>query len=431
MRETRSQKRGSTRGLERLPSAKKAAAPRSEVRERAENGMVLIRKRIKYRWFTLGAGLDLPLLILICILLAVGLVMMFSASYAFAFANYGDSYLFIGRQSIFAVAGVIAMLLISTVDYHKFHRLATLIYAIAIGLLVLLFVCALFDIEAIAPNKNGATRWLNFGFMEFQPSEVAKFAMVTMLADYISRKSDRISASKGTYGLIVCLAIFGVVAGFVLLEKHFSAAIIITLLAFTLFFIGGYNPKHLTVIFIIGIAAAVLVLQLPMFSHSLLRFMGWLDPFNPNPPEGVDTWQTRQGLYAIGSGGLLGVGLGQSKQKYLYLPEPQNDFIFAIVCEELGFIGAIIVILLFAMLIWRGVYISINAKDKFGTLLGVGITFTVGIQAVLNICVVTNALPNTGISLPFFSYGGTSLLMLLGQMGVLLSISRHSNIEKT
>ena len=165
------------------------------------------------------------------------------------------------------------------------------------------------------------------------------------------------------------------------------------------------------------------------------RVHGWLDPFNP--PEGVDTWQTVQSLYAIGSGQLLGVGIGQSRQKYLYIPEPQNDFVFAVVCEELGFIGALIVIILFALFIWRGVYIALHARDRFGAMLALGITFQFGIQAILNICVVTNtipntvcALPNTGISLPFFSYGGTALIMLLAEMGVLLSVSRHSNTEK-
>ncbi len=177
-------------------------------------------------------------------------------------------------------------------------------------------------------------------------------------------------------------------------------------------------------------AAAVLYLIFfsDKFDYALLRLQGWLNPFDP--PEGVDTWQTRQSLMAIGSGRLLGLGLAQSRQKYLYLPEPQNDFIFAIVCEELGFVGALAVILLFALLIWRGIVISLGAKDKFGTLLGIGLTAQVGIQAILNICVVTNTLPNTGISLPFFSYGGTSLVMLLAEMGILLSISRTSNVDK-
>jgi len=164
------------------------------------------------------------------------------------------------------------------------------------------------------------------------------------------------------------------------------------------------------------------------FAYAMDRVHGWLDPFNP--PEGVDTWQTVQSLYAIGSGQLLGVGIGQSRQKYLYIPEPQNDFVFAVVCEELGFIGALIVIILFALFIWRGVYIALHARDRFGTMLALGITFQFGIQAILNICVVTNTIPNTGISLPFFSFGGTALIMLLAEMGVLLSVSRHSNTEK-
>lgn len=432
MRETRAEKKRSTRGLQRLPVSKPETQKpnrNGEIRVKDEDGRTLVRKKIKHSWITLGMGLDLPLLILICILTAIGLVMLFSASYAYAFSNYGDSFMFIKKQGVFALGGIIAMLFVSVFDYHRLHHFAGWFYAGAIILLVIVLVGALFGIEWLVPNKNGATRWLNFGFVEFQPSEVAKFALVLKLADYMSRKSEKIIAND-TKSVLWCFFVFAVVAVFVVLEKHLSATIIITLLAFIIMFIGGIKPRWFVGIGILAIIAGTcLVLFTDMFSHSLARIQGWVDPFNP--PEGVDTWQTRQGLYAIGSGGLLGVGLGQSKQKYLYLPEPQNDFIFAIVCEELGFIGAVIIILLFAMLIWRGVYISINAKDKFGTLLGLGITFIVGLQAVLNVCVVTNALPNTGISLPFFSYGGTSLVMLLLEMGVLLSISRHSYVEKT
>ena len=374
-------------------------------------------------------GLDMPLLILICILVAVGLVMLFSASYAYAFTYYGDSFMFIKRQGFFAILGIIIMLAISTLDYHHFHKLGPIIYIVSIGMLLLVLICAAAGLESIAPNKGGASRWLNLGFIEFQPSEVAKFAMITMLADYMSRNTEKITSSN-TKGVLPCFAIYGIVAILVVAEKHVSATIIITLLAFIIMFIGGIKFRWFAGIGGVGAAALLyLVFFSDKFAYALQRIQGWIDPFNP--PKGVDTWQTVQSLYAIGSGQLLGVGLGQSRQKYLYLPEPQNDFIFAIVCEELGFIGAVMVILLFAMLIWRGVYVSINAKDRFGTLLGLGITFTVGIQAVLNICVVTNAIPNTGISLPFFSYGGTSLVMLLCEMGILLAISRHSYVEKT
>ena len=195
-------------------------------------------------------------------------------------------------------------------------------------------------------------------------------------------------------------------------------------------FIGGVKLRWFGMV--IGAIAAAL-LYLVLFTDKLTyannRIAGWFDPFSPGA--GVDTWQTRQGLYAIGSGGLWGLGLGQSRQKYLFIPEPQNDFIFSVVCEELGFVGAVLILFLFALLVWRGMVISMRAKDKFGALLGIGLTAQVGLQVILNIAVVTNTIPNTGISLPFFSYGGTSLLMLLAQMGIILSISRTAHLEKT
>ena len=213
------------------------------------------------------------------------------------------------------------------------------------------------------------------------------------------------------------------------LEPHISCSAIVVLLAAGMLFIGGIQLKWFGMV--LGAIASAL-LYLVIFTDKLTyannRISGWLDPFSP--AAGVDTWQTRQGLYAIGSGGALGLGLGNSRQKYLYIPEPQNDFIFSVVCEELGFIGAIFILLLFALLVWRGMIISIRAKDKFGMLLGIGLTAQVGLQVILNISVVTNTIPNTGISLPFFSYGGTSLMMLLAQMGVILSISRSSHMQK-
>ena len=327
----------------------------------------------------------MTMLFLILVLLAVGLVMMFSASYAYAYYYYGNSYYFILRQGMFALVGVVLMLAISTFDYHQLHKLNLPVFAVSILLLLMVLV---FKGTKLAPNKGGAVRWLNLGFVEFQPSEIAKFALILMFAH-----------------IIICL------------------------IAFIMMFVGGTKFRYFAVIG--GAAAAAigaLVLFSSKFAYAMDRVHGWLDPFNP--PEGVDTWQTVQSLYAIGSGQLLGVGIGQSRQKYLYIPEPQNDFVFAVVCEELGFIGALIVIILFALFIWRGVYIALHARDRFGTMLALGITFQFGVQAILNICVVTNTIPNTGISLPFFSFGGTALIMLLAEMGVLLSVSRHSNTEK-
>ena len=412
------------RGLRRVPSYRPPRAPQREAppQERERK-----RRPVRYKLFSLGAGLDMPLLIFILVLLAIGLVMLFSASYAYSYYYYGNSYFFISRQAAFAVFGVVAMLVISTFDYHHFHKLAGIIFGIAVFLLVFLLVCRYAHIESIARPEGDATRWLDFGIVSFQPSEIAKFGLIVLLAHMISRNLDRMDTFR--YGVVPYVAVMGLVAVLIYLENHLSATLIILMLGAILMFVGGTKPRW----FIIGgivLAVGLTLLLLTKGGYQMNRITIWLDPFSTELDRDL-THQTRQSLYAIGPGGLLGVGLGQSRQKYLYLPEPQNDFIFAIVCEELGMVGALVIIVLFALLIWRGVYISIHAKDKFGMLLGLGITFQVGLQAVLNICVVTNTIPNTGISLPFFSYGGTALLMLLGEMGILLNISRSSNIEKT
>lgn len=412
------------RGLRRVPSYR---PPRTPQREAPPQERERKRRPVRYKLFSLGAGLDMPLLIFILVLLAIGLVMLFSASYAYSYYYYGNSYFFISRQAAFAVFGVVAMLVISTFDYHHFHKLAGIIFGIAVFLLVFLLVCRYAHIESIARPEGDATRWLDFGIVSFQPSEIAKFGLIVLLAHMISRNLDRMDTFR--YGVVPYVAVMGLVAVLIYLENHLSATLIILMLGAILMFVGGTKP-HWFIIGGIVLAVGLTLLLLTKGGYQMNRITIWLDPFSTELDRDL-THQTRQSLYAIGSGGLLGVGLGQSRQKYLYLPEPQNDFIFAIVCEELGMVGALVIIVLFALLIWRGVYISIHAKDKFGMLLGLGITFQVGLQAVLNICVVTNTIPNTGISLPFFSYGGTALLMLLGEMGILLNISRSSNIEKT
>lgn len=412
------------RGLRRVPSYR---PPRAPQREEPPQERERKRRPVRYKLFSLGAGLDMPLLIFILVLLAIGLVMLFSASYAYSYYYYGNSYFFITRQAAFAVFGVAAMLVISTFDYHHFHKLSVVVFGIAVFLLVFLLVCRYAHIESIAPPEGDATRWLDFGIVSFQPSEIAKFGLIVLFAHMISQNLDRMGTFR--YGVVPYVAIMGLVAALIFLESHLSATLIILMLGAILMFVGGTKPRW----FVIGgivLGVGLVLLLLTKGGYQMSRITIWLDPFSTELSRDA-THQTRQSLYAIGSGGLLGVGLGQSRQKYLYLPEPQNDFIFAIVCEELGMVGALVIIVLFALLIWRGVYISIHAKDKFGMLLGLGITFQVGLQAVLNICVVTNTIPNTGISLPFFSYGGTALLMLLGEMGILLNISRSSNIEKT
>ena len=414
--------------------------PRSPARKREEAAKGQTRKkrrrRIQHAVFSLGNGLDMPLFVFIMVLLAIGLVMLFSASYANSYYYEDDSYHYITRQGGFAVFGIVAMLLISTFDYHRFHQLALPIAGVSLVLLlmVLLFGRVL-KMDSIAPAEGVATRWLQLGPLGFQPSEVAKFALIVVFAHMISLYADKMGTFR--YGVLPFVGVLGLFAALVFLENHMSGTLIILALGAILMFIGGTKPRW----FILG--GALLVVMLVAYLafggkddageggvYQMDRISGWLDPFGDKSGS-ADTWQIKQSLYAIGSGGLLGVGLGQSRQKYLYLPKPQNDFIFAIVCEELGMVGALVIMLLFALLIWRGVYISLHAKDRFGAMLGLGLTVQVGVQAVLNICVVTNTIPNTGISLPFFSSGGTALLMLLGQMGILLNISRSSNVEKT
>lgn len=390
-----------------------------------EVGKVKRRVRKKFKLFSARGGVDRPLFYLILVLLVIGLIMLFSASYAYSYYYFDNSYHFITPQALFAVFGLVLMGLISLFDYHHLHKFAFPLFFITLGLLVAVKVLA--D-TSIAPILNGGNRWLYIGPVNFQPSEVAKFALVLIFAHLISINYHKMGTFR--YGVLPYLIILLMIAGLILVENHVSATLIILAIAAVMLFIGGVKLRWFGVAGgLAGVGILYLVLYSDKFSYALDRIKGWWYPFNP--PEGVDTWQTQQSLMAIGSGQALGLGLGQSRQKYLYLPEPQNDFIFAIVCEELGFVGALVIILLFALLIWRGIVVSLNANDKFGTMLGIGITAQVGIQVILNIMVVTNSIPNTGISLPFFSYGGTSLVILLCEMGVLLSISRSSSLDKT
>ena len=370
-----------------------------------------VRTRLKV--FSIRSGLDLPFLFITITLVVVGLIMLFSASYPFAYYRYNDSYYFIKNQLFFAIFGIAVMIVISYFDYHQF----------AIPILLVSFV--LLVIVLAMPAIHDVHRWIEVGGFSFQPSEVMKFALVLTFAHLISKNFKKMNTFK--YGILPFAIILFPTVVLLVLEPHISCTVIVVLLAAGMLFIGGVKLRWFgAVLGIIGGALAYIVLFTDKLTYGNERIAGWLNPFDST----ADTWQTIQGLYAIGSGGLLGQGLGNSRQKYLYIPEPQNDFIFAVVCEELGFIGAVIILLLFAMLVWRGIVLSMRAKDKFGALLGIGLTAQVGLQVVLNIAVVTNTIPNTGISLPFFSYGGTSLVMLLAQMGVVLSISRTSNLEK-
>lgn len=376
-----------------------------------------IKRRKRNNFIQLGR-LDVTFLSFVLILLTIGLVMLFSASYAYSLEYYGNSYKFISRQALFAAMGVASMLAISHVDYHVWRKLSWPIYIVTLAMLVFLLV--------MPPMVGGmdVKRWLVIGPINFQPSEIAKFALITLFATLISANYKLMNNFKFILFLLVLL---GLTCGLIVLEPHLSATVLVFAIGIVLMVVGGLQKRYIIGGAALGVGAVAAAIATGLISYGSDRIKYWLDPWLAPKKEG---FQTIQSLLAIGSGGILGRGIGQSRQKYLWVPEPHNDFIFSIVCEELGLIGAIIIILLFALLVWRGFTIAMHSPDKFGSLLAIGLTFQVGLQAMLNIWVVTNTIPNTGISLPFFSYGGTSLLILLTEMGVVLSVSRRSNIEK-
>lgn len=363
-------------------------------------------------------SIDITFLVLVLFLVTFGLIMLFSASYANALYHKDDSFFYVKKQVIFAAIGIVGMVVMAIVDYRIFNKLAVVMM---LGSLVLL-VIVLF----MAPSNN-ARRWIWLpGGGNFQPSEVAKFAVICMFAKLIMVNQDRMKTFK--YGIVPFAVILVAVAALMIAEPHLSGTILILAIGATMMFVGGTDLKWFGIAIIGGVLLLGIVVMLPgVIDYAAGRIEHWLNPFIDPKGEG---YQTIQSLYAIASGGLMGLGLGNSRQKYLYIPEPQNDFIFAIVCEELGFVGAALIVILFALLVWRGFVIAMKARDKFGAMLAVGLTVQVGLQALLNIAVVTNTIPNTGISLPFFSYGGTSLTMLLAQMGVVLSVSRRAALEK-
>lgn len=359
---------------------------------------------------------DIWFLIILLLLVCYGLIMLFSAGYAVALYRRGDAYTYIRPQLLFAAFGAVAMYAASLVDYHIWHKLAWPVMGVSLILLVIVL---------FMPEYNGCKRWIVLpGLGTLQPSEIAKFAVVLVFAHIISLNHDRMQTFAT--GVLPFMMILGVVTVLMLLEPHLSGTLLILGIGAVLMFVGGTGLKWFALAGISGagaIAAAVVLLP-ELVPYAMGRLSSWRDPFADPLGEGH---QTIQSLYAIASGGAAGLGLGNSRQKYLYVPEPQNDFIFSILCEELGFVGAALTVVLFLLLFLRGMSIAVRARDKFGALLAVGFVVQVVLQAVLNIAVVTNTIPNTGISLPFFSSGGTSLMMLLGEMGIVLSVSRQAD----
>lgn len=370
--------------------------------------------------FLAKGKMDTLFVVVLVILLTIGLVMLFSASYVYAYNKFGDSFKFIKQQLLFAITGLGLMFVASKIDYHVYKKAAWPLY---IGIVILLGVMLL-----LPPMISGVDykRWLVIGPINFQPSEIAKFA-ITLLFAYLMEKYHK-KMQTFVFGYVFFLILLGVVCVLVVAEPHLSATVLIFGIGIIMMFVGGIKKKYLFISGgLVGGVGAIAILS-GLVGYWADRFEYWFNPWADAQGKG---FQTIQSLLAIGSGGLLGRGLGQSRQKYLWVPEPHNDFIFSIVCEELGFIGAMLIVVLFALLVWRGLTIAMHAKDKFGGLLALGLTAQVGLQALLNILVVTNTIPNTGISLPFFSYGGTSMWILLVQMGIVLSVSRSSRIPKS
>ncbi len=373
-------------------------------------GIQLVKKRER--------SIDWVFLLIVLVLLAFGMVMVFSASYANALAYKGDSFYYIKKHAMFVVAGIVAMVVLSKFPpYTTYQKLSTLIYVAGLCLMALVVVL----------NGGKPGRWINLPLMgSFQPSELMKIAVIIIFAALISKNYQKITTFR--YGILpFILVLLPVIGILVVFQHHLSATIIICTIGLGMVFIAGAKMRYFVSLIPAGALALVGLVLFKGADYMQERVHIWLDPFADIQDS---TWQTVQSLVAIGSGGVMGLGLGGSRQKYLYLPEPQNDFIFAIVCEELGLIGAILVILLFVLLIYRGFVIASKAPNKFSAMLVIGIVLQIAIQAFLNIAVVTNSIPNTGISLPFFSAGGTALVTQMMEVGIVLNVSRYATMEK-
>lgn len=377
-----------------------------------------IKRRGKREVLAFGK-IDTKFFLLVVILLVIGLIALFSASYINAINRHGSAYYYIGRQLKFALLGIVLMFLASRINYRVYKDFSFLAMTVAFVLLILVL---------IFHGDGDFKRWLVIGGHNlFQPSELAKIALVMYCAWSMDRRQKAICTDWKM--MFLYMIVVGVICGLIALEKHVSATILVGLLGIIMTYLGGIDKRWypLVIACIVGGAVLMVVFRNKMPEYAAVRIIAWLDKsYDP----GDARWQTNNSLYTIGSGGLFGVGLGNSRQKHMYVSEPQNDFIFSIFCEEMGLVGALIVIVLFVLLIKRAFDIAMRTKDMFASLLVMGIAVQVGLQAALNIAVVTDLIPNTGISLPFFSYGGTSLCFLLIEMGMVLSVSRGAKIEK-
>lgn len=360
-------------------------------------------------------GFDLPFFVLTLVLLTIGVVIVLSASFARSYYSSGEPMKYFSNQMLFAISGVVLMLVVSKVRVATFKKIAIPLIGVSLLLLIL--------VPIIGSEVNGSTRWINLGFTTFQPSEITKLAEVLAFSVMICTYKDKMKSVK--YGVLPFAVVVVVIVGLLYLEPHLSASVIIVAIAAIMMFAGGTKIRWFALAAVLVVVVAFVTIT--QLDYAADRVTAWLHPEDDPSDKG---YQIIQSLYAIGSGGLMGLGIGQGRQKYLYLPEEHNDYIFAVVCEELGYIGAILILLLFALLVVRGFWLALHAKDRFGSLVVTGLTSLLAIQVFLNVAVVTNLIPSTGISLPLFSYGGTALWIQLIEMGIILSVSRDIPIVK-
>lgn len=366
---------------------------------------------------------DYILLLSVGLLVVIGIIMVFSSSYSYTLVKNNDGYFYLKRMLIWATVGSFAMVFFSRVNYWNWSRYANFIFLVSIVLLVLV-------LTPLGIERNFARRWLGIGeSLTFMPSDVAKMAVIIFVSTSISRKKEKMSTFS--QGLLPYLLIMALYFALIFKQPDFSTAFVVVVIIFAMVFVGGMKFSHFVGLAITGIGGLATMLTYIFLTgkdYKAKRITAFLDPWKDSSDTG---YQVIQSLLALGSGGIFGRGLGRSIQKHFYLPEPQNDFIFAIIGEELGFIGGTIVIVLFAILIWRGVRIAINAPDLQGCVMATGITSMIGIQVVINIAVATSSMPVTGMGLPFISYGGSSLVVFMASIGILLNISKHISLDRS
>lgn len=405
-----------------------------------------MKKTKKFEDLFIKNGLDLPFFLMMMALAVVGLVMLLSSSYIYAFYNSGsgDSLYYFKRQIFFYVSGIALMLIYSKLNYKYLRYVSNFLLLAAFGILI---------ITVLRGGGDGINRWFGIGFISFQPSEAAKFALILFLACGLDKDHNKIVSSspskvfwaqklsgisngsikvaQGTTTMFFYAIVIAVTSGLVLLGSHLSGAILILLIGIAMLWIGECRARWFAVGGVLALIVLIYVIYnyetLPLKEYMIDRIRAWrIKDYSPDESR----WQINHSLYALGSGGFLGSGLGNSKQKYLYIPESHTDFIFSIIGEELGFVGCVLILLLFVVVICRGIYIGMRAKDRFGALLVFGMTAQLALQVVFNVAVVTDTVPNTGISLPFFSYGGSALWITLFEMGTILAVSRQADLPK-